>query len=152
MQRARFVSSGPEHLQTPALLRRFSHKGETSVPRGPTRRKRSPDSSTTWRQSHPASPILGYRARDNWNLSTLLGSFFDYFISSPRLGLTILRIKRTAGSLLGKWMVRHFGVLTKQLYLPGLHNFNRRNITRRKKIHFLCCLYSWRQSSLCLMM
>ncbi|KAI4553075.1 hypothetical protein MJT46_016369 [Ovis ammon polii x Ovis aries] len=33
------------HLQTPALLRRFSHKGERSVPRGLGKRKRSPDSS-----------------------------------------------------------------------------------------------------------
>lgn len=49
------------------------------------------------------------------------------------MGLTILSIKRTAASLFEKWMVRHFGDLTKQLlYLLGLHNFNRQKITRRK--------------------
>ena len=65
------------------------------------------------------------------------GLFLDYFISSPHLGLTILSIKGTAGSLFGKWIVRHFGDLTKQLlYLPGLHNFNRQKITRREKNPF----------------
>lgn len=70
------------------------------------------------------------------------------------MGLTILSIKHAAGSFFGKWMVRDFGDLTKQLlYLLGLHNFNRQKITRRgEKIHFLCCLYSWRQSSLCSVM
>ena len=59
VKRACFVSSGPQHLQTPALLRRFSHKGERSVPRGLGKRKCSPDSSTTRRQPHPASPNPG---------------------------------------------------------------------------------------------
>lgn len=115
VKQACFVSSGPQHLQTPALLRRFSHKGETSVPRGLRRENAARTQVLLEGSPIPPHPILGERARDNWNLSTLLRLFFDYFISSPHLGLTILSIKGTAASLFGKWMVRHFRDLTKAI-------------------------------------